>query len=67
MPWVVYLIEKSGRYYTGITTDLRNRLRQHQVTSAQYTELAADRHAASKREREIKGWSRTKKEALWRR
>jgi len=27
--WVVYVIERHGQYYTGITTDLPNRLRQH--------------------------------------
>ncbi|MHC4486141.1 MAG: GIY-YIG nuclease family protein [Planctomycetota bacterium] len=25
--WHLYIIEKSDKYYTGITTDLKNRLR----------------------------------------
>jgi hypothetical protein len=27
--WWLYLCEKKGRFYVGITTDLDNRLRQH--------------------------------------
>lgn len=54
MAWIVYVIEKTGRYYTGITTDLQNRLRQHRVSAVRYTEYIADKYAAARREREIK-------------
>jgi predicted GIY-YIG superfamily endonuclease len=41
--WCVYIIEKSGRYYTGITTDLANRLRQHGAEKALYIAGGLDR------------------------
>ena len=63
--WIVYIIEKRGQYYTGITTELPHRLRQHQVAMVKYAEPRPSRHAAVQREREIKGWSRAKKERLW--
>ena len=27
--WYVYIIDKKGRFYVGVTTDLENRMRQH--------------------------------------
>ena len=36
--WWVYIIEKSGNFYVGITTDLENRLRQHGQLSLLYKE-----------------------------
>jgi predicted GIY-YIG superfamily endonuclease len=27
--WYVYIIDKKGKFYVGITTDLPNRMRQH--------------------------------------
>ena len=27
--WHVYICDRNGQLYTGITTDLRNRMRQH--------------------------------------
>lgn len=62
--WSVYIIDKAGRYYTGITTDLKNRLRQHGVSEALYIESDLTKDLAVKREREIKGWNREKKENL---
>jgi len=60
----VYLIEKSGKYYTGITTDLPNRLYQHGVSEAFYFEDGLTRDQAVKKEIEIKGWTWEKKESL---
>ena len=64
--WYVYIIDKSGKYYTGITTDLKNRLRQHGSGRFLYVEEMPDQKEAAKRERKIKGWSRsrTKKQIL---
>ena len=62
--WSVYIIEKSGRYYTGITTDLPNRLRQHAVPTVIYREGDLTRERAAMREKQLKGWSRAKKETL---
>ena len=62
--WWVYIIEKNGKLYTGITTDLYNRMRQHGKSTPAYTEGPVSRTEAAKRERQIKGWTRGKKMAL---
>jgi putative endonuclease len=75
--YFVYLLEcKDASIYTGITTDPKRRLKEHlegkggHFTSAKgavrmlYTEGHLDRSSASKREAEIKGWSRAEKLAL---
>jgi len=62
--WYLYIIEKNGKYYTGITTDLNNRLRQHGNPRLLYTETFSDKFQAAQREKEIKCWSRLKKHAL---
>ncbi len=62
--WYLYIIQKASRYYTGITTDLENRLRQHGNSPLLYRETFKDKFQAAKREKEIKGWSRSKKEQL---
>jgi putative endonuclease len=62
--WWVYIIEKSGNFYTGITTDLDNRMRQHGKATPAYIEGPVSRTEAAKRERQIKGWTRKKKLAL---
>ena len=65
-----------GSLYTGVTTDVERRLREHNGTGgARYTssrrpvqlawkEAHADRSSAQRREAEIKGWSRKRKLAL---
>jgi len=58
--WHVYLCEREGKLYTGITTDLKHRMCQHRAELL-YSECYADRHRAARREREIKGWRRGKK------
>ncbi len=71
--WVVYLLLGNQKIiYTGITDDLKNRLRQHKNGQSKftkrfkeieliYTENFETKTKAAKREREIKGWSRNKK------
>ena len=59
--WRVYMIDRDGRLYTGITTDLENRLRQHGQSAPVYQEGPMSRTAAVYREKELKGWSRKKK------
>lgn len=69
MSWTVYILRtRSGRLYTGITTDLERRVRQHRrelvggaksikgdpPASVAYTEPQPDRGAATKREAAIK-------------
>ena len=61
--WYVYICDKGGRLYTGITTDIPRRMRQH-GGSLLHSERFQDKHAAARREREIKGWRREKKLAL---
>ncbi|MBU4350988.1 GIY-YIG nuclease family protein [Candidatus Parcubacteria bacterium] len=72
--YYVYLIEcGDGTIYTGITTDIQRRLKEHssgkggaytrskKVKKILYTEQYIDRSNALKRETEIKGWRRKKK------
>jgi predicted GIY-YIG superfamily endonuclease len=73
----VYILRCSdGSYYVGKTNDLCVRLRQHQSgVGADYTAMRrpvemvyAEEHstirAATDRERQLKRWSRSKKDAL---
>lgn len=76
--WHVYMLRCSDdSYYTGITTNLERRIEEHNSSTkaAKYTrarrpvELAyserlGDRSSASKREAEIKRYSRKKKQQL---
>ncbi|MBF0408469.1 MAG: GIY-YIG nuclease family protein [Candidatus Riflebacteria bacterium] len=75
--WTVYIIEcLDGTYYTGITCDLKRRFQEHTAGSAAkytrshkparivYSEIAACRSEALKREIAIKKLSREKKEKL---
>ena len=77
MNWHVYIVECSdGSYYTGITTNLKRRTDQHNrklgarslygklPVKLVYHEEYSNQIEASKREREIKGWRREKKEEL---
>lgn len=80
MPWHTYiLICADGTYYTGITTDLKRRIEEHNTsprgskyTAARrptiviYHEAYETRSLASKREHQIKQMSRGEKEMLWR-
>jgi predicted GIY-YIG superfamily endonuclease len=79
MPYVVYILEcADGSYYTGSASDLSQRLWQHEIgalpTSYTYsrrpvklvwTSEEVQRYSDALRyERQIKGWSRAKKQAL---
>lgn len=72
--WYVYI----GRFwkeflYTGITTDVARRIKQHNTgvgaksvrgkgpVELLYFESVKDKITAAKRERELKGWTRQKK------
>jgi len=79
MNWYVYLLECADKtYYTGITTDLKRRLHEHNnddKKAAKYTrsrrplnivyfELCQSRSDASVREYEIRKLNRKKKKEL---
>lgn len=76
--WSVYIIEcKDGLYYTGMTSDLIKRMDQHMLglgseftkkhgfNELKYHEEFSDIEQARIRERQLKDWSRSKKESLW--
>ena len=78
MPWFVYIGQApTGRYYTGISTDPRRRIKAHNHDEG--AKFSHDQGAlrllyisppyetkseARKREMQIKGWARKKKEKL---
>jgi len=78
MSWFVYIAQApTGKYYTGITTDLRRRIQEHNRDEGAkfahdqgalrllYTSPAfPDQSSARLREIQIKGWTREKKEKL---
>jgi putative endonuclease len=59
--WWLYICDKQGKMYIGITTDLANRLKQHQNPKLLYKEGPLTREKAVAREKQIKGWRREKK------
>lgn len=76
--WYVYILEcRDGLYYTGVTWNLATRLEQHYlgkgsrfttkhgVKALRYVETFTDLVEARSRERQLKDFSRQKKEALW--
>lgn len=77
--WFVYIIRsKSGKLYTGITTDIERRFEEHKNNKKKgakffrsdpakeivYTESFKNRSEASKKEAEIKKLTRKEKEEL---
>ena len=74
--WVYILRCADGSYYTGCTTNLDQRLGEHQAGETSgytatrlpvelvYAEEFQAIHDAIDAERRVKGWSRAKKEAL---
>ena len=76
--WWVYIIEADdGSMYTGITTDVTRRFREHAQSpkgaryfngrkpkAVKYVERCADRSSASKREYQIKSLTAAKKRTL---
>jgi putative endonuclease len=78
MFWVYILRCADGSYYTGHTDNLEIRIGQHQMgecagytatrlpVALVWTQEIAAREEALSAERQIKGWSRKKKEAMMR-
>jgi predicted GIY-YIG superfamily endonuclease len=62
--WYVYIIDKEGTLYVGVTMDLENRVRQHGVERPLHIEGPMPKTDALKRERTLKGWGRERKLAL---
>ncbi len=75
--WCVYILRcRNNTLYTGITDNIARRLKEHNTKKGgRYTsafgpvelvwqEDHPDRSSAMKREHQIKGWTRRKKEAL---
>ncbi len=73
--YVYIMTNRSGTLYTGVTNDLERRVREHQLgvsrfthryrmTKLVYMEVTSDVRAAIAREKQIKGWLRSKKVAL---
>jgi predicted GIY-YIG superfamily endonuclease len=63
--FTVYMILFGDYLYTGQTNNLARRLREHgQDARLLYREDYPERWAAVRRERQLKGWTREKKEAL---
>jgi len=76
MFYVYILVCTDGSYYVGHTRELQKRLEahhrgvgsvhtaKHRPVQLLYKEFQPTRAAATRRERQLKGWSRNKKEAL---
>ena len=78
LTYTVYILQcVDGSYYTGLTSNLIKRMAEHDaglhINSYTYTrrpvtlvyqEQHSDPNYASKREKQIKGWSRRKKIAM---
>ena len=78
MTWYVYIAKaKTGRYYTGIATNLNKRLleynkgkgsqlarQQGPFTAVYISGPFPNKSEARKRETQVKGWTRKKKEKL---
>lgn len=78
LPWYVYIAKaRTGRYYTGITKNVDERINKHNsgkgakfaiqqgpFSLAYKSGEFPDKSEARKREDQIKGWSRIKKEKL---
>ena len=77
MSWYVYIVRcGDNTLYTGITTDIAERLRKHNAGRGSryvsrkgtarlvYTEPCSNRSIAYRRELEIKSWNRARKLAL---
>ena len=74
--WVYIVTNRAGTLYVGVTNNLQRRLWEHKnrlfagftsryvIDRLVYVEETNDVAAAIEREKEIKGWRRSKKEAL---
>jgi len=72
--WYTYIVKcRDGSFYTGITTDIERRVKEHNTKIGAksvrgrlpvilvYKEKYSSQQTAATREREIKGWRREKK------
>jgi putative endonuclease len=70
--WVYVLASRSGQLYIGVTNDLEYRVAQHrsgaqgyaarhQIAELVYYETTNDVYAAITREKQLKGWRRSRK------
>lgn len=77
MSHYVYILKcQNGRFYVGYTTKLEERLKKHEfgygskfakdfgVKQIVYHETFTDKWSALRREKQLKGWSHSKKKAL---
>ena len=77
MTWFTYILRcKDGSFYVGITNDVQKRVQMHNTDIGSiyllnklpvkliYSEEYANKSLARKREIQLKGWSKTKKEKL---
>ena len=76
MSWYLYiLLCDKETFYTGITKNLKKRIKEHKNKKSTYTkqfseiklvycEKKKNKKEAAKREKQIKGWSRIKKKKL---
>ncbi|MGC9455271.1 MAG: GIY-YIG nuclease family protein [Phycisphaerae bacterium] len=78
LAWTVYiLLCRNGKFYVGSTGDLDRRLKEHfsgnggghytkcnPPVRLAYTEEFPSRDRAERRERQLKGWTHAKKQAL---
>ena len=75
--WYVYILRcRGGEYYTGIAKNIKERIKEHNSGKCRYTkyrgpvelvyqeEIREGYGAARKREREMKDYSRERKERL---
>ena len=74
--WYTYILLCDQKtFYVGMTNDLKNRIIQHKTKQSFFTKKFSDirlvycekyssNHEAALRERQIKGWNRTKKQML---
>ncbi len=74
--WYVYLLLCDRKiYYTGITNNLVQRIRNHRDKNSLFTlrfnqiklvycECYKDKYQAARREKQLKGWSKAKKQML---
>ncbi len=75
-PWYVYMLLCDGKtFYVGITPNIIHRIRQHKQKDSFFTkkffhlefvycERYQIEHEAATREKQLKGWSHTKKQML---
>jgi putative endonuclease len=75
-PWFVYLLLCDQKtFYVGMTNDLENRLIEHKTKQSFFTKKFSEieltyceqykfEHEAATREKQLKGWSRAKKQML---